>query len=264
MNRRTAISALALAAAPAIAGPAGLRLPGGFDPRQIPGLKLWLDASQIAGLNDGDAVGTWSDLSGNGNDATQATASNKPTFQTNELNGLPSIQFDGVDDFLSNSPSLLSVSKFLVGVVYYHSGQHSAISEGKLSQYNDDIIAGAAQTSAGTDGMSQVGNGSDFSCTYTITNSSWLSIVLQFDGTQIGNANRLRIWVNGSEKTLNYNGGTVPATTSSNMNDANIGTYVSSPPNWYLNGKVSEVVKSTGDVSARDNLIAYFAAKYGL
>jgi hypothetical protein len=71
-----------------------------FSPASIPGLQLWLDASQISGLNDGDAVATWNDLSGNGNDVTQATASKKPTYKTGIQNGLPAVLFDGVDDFL--------------------------------------------------------------------------------------------------------------------------------------------------------------------
>jgi len=117
MNRRTAISTLALAAAPAIAGPVGLRLPGGFDPRQIAGLKLWLDASKITGLNDGDSVGTWNDLSGNANDATQATSNKKPTFQTNEINGLPAVQFDGVDDTMAiPSITITGYTAFVVGI----------------------------------------------------------------------------------------------------------------------------------------------------
>jgi hypothetical protein len=72
-----------------------------FSPASIPGLKLWLDASQIVGLNDGDAVTTWSDLSGNGNDGTQATSSKKPTYQTSEINGRAVVLFDGVDDMMT-------------------------------------------------------------------------------------------------------------------------------------------------------------------
>jgi len=71
-----------------------------FSPASIPGLQLWLDASQIVGLNDGDVVTTWQDLSGNGNDVTQTTGSRQPTYQTNEVNGKPCVRFDGVDDFL--------------------------------------------------------------------------------------------------------------------------------------------------------------------
>lgn len=49
---------------------------------------------------DGDGVERWSDASGNGRHADQATSSKRPTYQTNEYNGLPCIRFDGTDDFL--------------------------------------------------------------------------------------------------------------------------------------------------------------------
>jgi hypothetical protein len=78
----------------------GLNPGGGFSPRAIPGLVFWVDASYITGLNDGDSVTTWSDLSGNGNDATQATAAAKPILKLNIINGRPVVRFDGTDDFL--------------------------------------------------------------------------------------------------------------------------------------------------------------------
>ena len=96
------------------AGPVGFRLSSGFKPSQIPGLQLWLDASQIVGLNDGDAVATWSDLSGNANNATQGTASARPTYQTGEINGQAVVQFDGTDDYLS----LPSINANTVGTVF--------------------------------------------------------------------------------------------------------------------------------------------------
>lgn len=74
--------------------------PVGFTPLQLPGLKLWLDASQITGLVDGDPVATWSDLSGNGNHATQATGSKRPTYKVNIVNGRPVVRPDVVDDIL--------------------------------------------------------------------------------------------------------------------------------------------------------------------
>jgi hypothetical protein len=74
-----------------------------WTPASIAGLKVWLDASQITGLNDGDAVATWSDLSGLANDVTQATASQKPTYKTAILNGRAVVRFDGVDDFMETA-----------------------------------------------------------------------------------------------------------------------------------------------------------------
>ena len=78
----------------------GLNPGGGFSPRAIPGLVFYVDASYITGLNDGDSVTTWSDLSGNGNDATQETAAAKPVYKVNIINGRPVVRFDATDDNL--------------------------------------------------------------------------------------------------------------------------------------------------------------------
>lgn len=68
---------------------------GGFTPSGSP-VGHW-SADTITGLEDTDPVGTWPDQSGNGYDASQATASKKPSYQTNELNGNPIVRFDGGD-----------------------------------------------------------------------------------------------------------------------------------------------------------------------
>ena len=57
-------------------------------PRTIPGLKLWLDARRPgATLADGAAVATWYDLSGAGNNVTQATAAKKPAYRASTTTG---------------------------------------------------------------------------------------------------------------------------------------------------------------------------------
>jgi hypothetical protein len=65
-------------------------------------LQAWLKADAITGLSDGDAIGTWSDSSGNGNDATQSTSGSKPLYKTGIYSGatLPTVRFDGTDDYL--------------------------------------------------------------------------------------------------------------------------------------------------------------------
>src|SRR5574343_1369214 len=71
-----------------------------FSPSDVPGLFQWLVAADITGLNDGDAVATWEDSSGNNRDASQATGANRPTYKTNIVNSLPVVRFDGSDDYL--------------------------------------------------------------------------------------------------------------------------------------------------------------------
>jgi len=66
-------------------------LPAG--PGGVNGAVLWMDASQLSGLSDGDAVDTWTDLSGN--DHTASHSSGSMTYATGQLNSLPAVQFRG-------------------------------------------------------------------------------------------------------------------------------------------------------------------------
>jgi len=56
-------------------------------------------------MDGSNRVATWADQSGEGNNATQSTDAKKPIFTANQLNGQPSLVFDGTDDFMNcNGP----------------------------------------------------------------------------------------------------------------------------------------------------------------
>lgn len=76
-----------------------------FLPSDISGLKLWLDADDLATITkDGsDLVSQWDDKSGEGNDVSQATGSKQPLWVDSVQNGRPIIRFDAVDDFLNRT-----------------------------------------------------------------------------------------------------------------------------------------------------------------
>lgn len=63
---------------------------------------IWLDATQLGLAND-DPVAEFTDLSGNGNHFVQAATVNKPVFKTSGINGLASVESDGVDDNMTLS-----------------------------------------------------------------------------------------------------------------------------------------------------------------
>jgi uncharacterized Zn-binding protein involved in type VI secretion len=67
-------------------------LPASAAPPVTTDLKLHLNASQLTGLSDGDAVTHWADMSGMFNNAT--TSAGTPIYKTNQLNGNPVIRFD--------------------------------------------------------------------------------------------------------------------------------------------------------------------------
>jgi hypothetical protein len=83
-----------------------------YPPTTISGLMLWFEAGQISGVADGGAVATWSDASGNGHDATQATGTKQPLYRSTGTlpNGKPVVVFDGVDDTLGLSATLGSAA----------------------------------------------------------------------------------------------------------------------------------------------------------
>ena len=64
----------------------------------LDGLVLSLDASALS-LSDGASVSTWLDGSGVGVNAS-SSGSERPTFVSSGIGGVPSVRFDGVDDFL--------------------------------------------------------------------------------------------------------------------------------------------------------------------
>ena len=85
---------------------------------------LRLDAGQITGLNDGDSVTTWADLSGNGNDAAGVLGGNGTglEYTSAAIHGRPAVWFDYVDDYFSIADAAsLDVSShtlFFVGYPY--------------------------------------------------------------------------------------------------------------------------------------------------
>ena len=85
-----------------------------FSPTDIDGLQLWIDFSDITTLyqdsgkltpvtSDGDVIGAAEDKSGQGNDVTQVTTGNKPTYKTGIKNELSVSRYDGSDDYLSEA-----------------------------------------------------------------------------------------------------------------------------------------------------------------
>ena len=75
-----------------------------FKPSDLSDLELWLDAKDESSVtHSSNAVSQWSDKSGNNKHVTQGTAASKPTFSTNGLNSMPTLSFDGTNDFLNRN-----------------------------------------------------------------------------------------------------------------------------------------------------------------
>ncbi len=74
----------------------------GFNPRSIAGLAAWWDASDASTITTvSGRVSQWNDKSGNGVNATQTTANNRPSNSAQTLNGRAVMTFDGSNDIMS-------------------------------------------------------------------------------------------------------------------------------------------------------------------
>ena len=78
-------------------------------------LLAWYKADTLV-LADGAAISSWSDSSGNGYTATQATGGNQPTFQSNVVNGWPVVRmnFGPYYMVLPNFMSSLTAAEILI------------------------------------------------------------------------------------------------------------------------------------------------------
>jgi hypothetical protein len=86
-----------------------------FNPAHA-GATAVFDSRFLSGFSDGSSVDTWVSRSGS-NDISQATAANRPTYETNEINGNPSVYWDGgTNDELTfaTSPSYSSATVICV------------------------------------------------------------------------------------------------------------------------------------------------------
>ena len=68
----------------------------------------------------------------------------------------------------------------------------------------------------------KVSNGSDAGGTVTLNDTNWHHYALVFDGTLSGNSNRLKAYVDGTQRTLTYTG-TIPSTTTANTTPFRMG-----------------------------------------
>jgi hypothetical protein len=118
-----------------INGQLGGARPGGgvavtpFVPTDVPGLVLWLDASDISTLfqdvlytvpvvADGNSIAGFQDKSGNVNHMTQAVVANRPTYKVGIQNALPIVRFDGTNDYLARGNAISSAVRGSVIAVH--------------------------------------------------------------------------------------------------------------------------------------------------
>lgn len=99
----------------------------------LPNMFLWYKASTES-YADNDGVSPWTDRSATAKNLTEAT--NKPTFKTSIINGLPVVRFDGTNDQLKTASMSWSAEYTVYGVINVASSPSSGVTNVIVAVYN--------------------------------------------------------------------------------------------------------------------------------
>jgi len=154
------------------------------------------------------------DNSGNGHTGTIAGT---PTWGAGKINN--GLTLKGSDNIaLGNITQINNVSQLTLASWMKRTTAGAKVLIGKQATNQDVAIE------AYNDGKVyfQLSKGADTYGTITLNDTAWHHIALVFDGTQTGNVNRLKAYVDGVQKALTFKG-TVGTTTTTNTTAFNIG-----------------------------------------
>ena len=250
----------------------------GFDPRSL-NPALWLDGADASTMFDATTGGSlvapdgsiarWEDKSGNARHATQGTVLNRPQRKTAIQNGRDIVRFDGSNDSLAHAANFLNGLSGLT-IFAVNKWQRNASNNGTLysygvtGQFTNDILRG--QFGASTR-LAQINNGADGSASVTANPpANFVIETMLFDGSQTGNANRLRIIIDGAAQSPSYSY-TVPASTASPTSpNFAVGSYFPSPANSFYLGDISEIIvlPYAATTDQRQQVERYLATKWGV
>jgi hypothetical protein len=245
---------------------------------------VWLRADAISGVSDGDNLSTWRDESGNGNDATQTSAGQRPTYQSSvpSMNGRPVVRFEdpnegtttgnGDGDFLdTESPGIDPTSGFTYFIV---ADLESDVSPGGATDGDGTYVLDRPSSVSPLVSLKVIDDGSGprlaYQTRYDDGNSDGLKGAVSgtAPGTALGSprlvtlqrevGNEFRIFVNGNQEAAVPDDGRALTPPS-----LRIGSHAEDDA---MDGDVGEVIVFEGTLNSTTQTLVqnYLAAKYGI
>ncbi|HSA08094.1 MAG TPA: hypothetical protein P5099_01885 [Candidatus Moranbacteria bacterium] len=193
-------------------------------------------------------AGTTNDLSGNGHTGTLTNMSRSASPALGKLG--QALKFDGVDDYVDAGDinAIDGISQMTISAWFYRDTQNDNIALEKGVSNINRIGINSNNTI-----YFNVGNGEN-AAGYTTNNKvGWFHVAMVFDGTQTGNPDRLKGYLDGVQQTLSWwSSYTIPDTAPSNSASFQIGHSVGNA--MYAKGKFDDVrvydrVLSAGEVA---------------
>lgn len=236
---------------------------GAFSPASISGLALWFAAHLETGFNDDDAVATWTDRSGNGRNATQATGTKRPLYKTNIISGKPVLRFDNTDDCLTTAAIDFSgtagLTLFVVTVNITSATDRIIFETSATAATNAGAIQLFRATANTVSASHRGGSSSSFTTTGTVTSAATVMSSI-FDRSLA--TNEVTIWLNGSTAGTRVNNNQAG---NHGNHAANIGSR-NNGASLPLGGDIAEIILYDTALSSDNRLLVerYLGAKYGI
>jgi hypothetical protein len=218
---------------------------------QLPNLEIWYDASTATYLNtgaitNGAEVSSWQNGGGLSSHDWNSTGGKRPEWFSNVKNGKGAVRFNATsgddndtDEYLSINPiaylqSLAGCTMFLVFKTLTTAAGRRILTSSNTSGYQ-----------WGQNGTQWVGTvaGGAFTVDALTADTNYHHVTMKFDGSQTGNANRLKVRFDGSDANLTFSSN-VNATTSASAS-ALYGGVDATGNSGYWNGELAEFMLFT-------------------
>jgi hypothetical protein len=238
-----------------------------FSPSSLTSLDLWLDATQLTGLSNGQAMTSWTDRSSN---AFANTGVNNPTYQTNALNSLPVVRFNGTNQYFNFGNVLNILSS--PGISIFAAVRFNNSNDGSI--VNKSLYGGGL----GRWGLQRLTVTTANAFTFLVTNSSNTGIAP--DATYVDVTSSFRVVSASYDRSTlaSYRNGTLQVRSNiafdsgvlSNTNNLFVGVYndtdgLAPRANTYFNGDMGEVIVYRSPLTPfeRQKVEGYLAWKWG-
>lgn len=233
------------------------------DPRYVSPCSLWLDAADPHTLTlNGSTVSSWSDKSGNGYNATQATSANQPTYDSTSK----SLVFNGTTTFLSvNAPNIL---RNVPGATVFIVRKYTNITDANTIAFAVSTGVGNARTVIGQSvGQSRTGGRRlDADSYVNSTHSVTAVLTLECFVQDWANASWI-VYEQGTTATTTLSGTITAGNSSDTASSTGVFVGVNASGNsQYLNGNIYEIIVYPSALSPiqRQAIEGYLASKWGL
>lgn len=252
--------------------------PGGIGDNSVN--RFWFDANDIAQANNTTVAG-WTNKGGNTNGLSQTVAANRPTFLTNQVNGFPVVQFDGVNDFfdLNNNTDLNSGGPYSnrTFVTMFRTGgnvtaRQTLYEEGGTGRgmniyiFNGNLYMGAYNLNV--DASDTPWGFVSLNAAVTANTNYILTYLYQGNNCKTGT---IQMYLNGTLiGTLNNIGRLFAHTGAIGIGATNTDTYfetgASSGTGQYFTGAIGELIMYNYNINSAQRIIIenYLAAKYAI